>query len=90
MIKTVEEVMKELGIDEEKTLNELTDEELLKLYNACDEYISEQCEEICRRADYLSVWETNFLEEWENSEDVNFEDVLARAVKTIETALTSR
>lgn len=89
MIKTVEEVMKELGIDEEKTFNELTDEELLKLYNACDEYISDQCEEICRRADYLSGWETNFLEEWEY-EDVNFEDVLARAVKTIETTLTSR
>ncbi len=76
MIKTVEEVMNELGIDEEKALNELTDEELLKLYNACDEYIEEQCVEICKRA--------GLLEEWEKTDGDTFGNVLIRAVETIE------
>lgn len=76
MLKNVKEVMNELGIDEEKTLDELTNEELLKLYNTCDEYIDEQCIEICKRA--------GLLEEWENADGDNFGDVLNRAVETIE------
>lgn len=79
MIKTIEETMIELGIDEEKELYDLSDKELLTLYNACDEYIMEQCKEICKRVDKL--------EDWEQSDSETFEAVIAEAVEKLEKSI---
>lgn len=57
----------------------LSDQELLKLYEESEEYISEQCKEICKRVD--------MLEDWEQANDETFEDVIAEAVEKLEKSI---
>lgn len=63
-------------MDSNKTLQALSDRELIKLFDACDEYIPELCNEIWERVD-INL-------EWKDIDSETFEDALEYAIQKLE------